>query len=55
MDLNKKYSISNNEKAQTYRITLPKLLVHSLGRTPNDKVIWKLHPNGKDLICEFVK
>jgi hypothetical protein len=49
-----KYKITNSPSSNAFRVTLPIPLVNALGRSPDNEFTWKLHPNGKDLILEWV-
>jgi len=48
------YKITNSPKINACRISLPRALISALGRSPDNEFTWKIHPNGKDLILEWI-
>ncbi len=49
-----KYKITNSPSSNAFRISLPSALVSALGKSHDNEFTWKLHPNGKDLILEWI-
>ena len=53
METNKKYKIAYVDSNHRYSVTIPKALMNALSKRKGQEVLWKLHPNGKDLVMEF--
>lgn len=49
------YKITYNRTSKVYRVTLPKTLVDALSVDETNVINWKMHPDGKNLIMEFVR
>lgn len=52
--MGRKYKIQYLEQNKRYNITVPTVLVESMGKAKGTEAVWKLHPDGKNLILEFV-